>query len=136
MTHDPLCPNAEGDCCPWMGECDCQCLCEWIAKIRTDEGIAFNRKIAIRRVEEKVEAYAKGITEGRRRSSKESRRTHKDAYQRGRKDGIEQMRTACIATIENWSSGTHDSESCGCEHCQTINELIAKAVAAIEEVQP
>lgn len=37
MTHDPLCPNVEGTCCPWMGECNCQCLCDWIEEIRVDE---------------------------------------------------------------------------------------------------
>lgn len=37
MTHDPLCLNAEGTCCPWMGECNCQCTCDWIAEVREDE---------------------------------------------------------------------------------------------------
>lgn len=33
-THHPLCPNYEGTCCPWMGDCDCQCLCDFINKIK------------------------------------------------------------------------------------------------------
>lgn len=33
-THHPLCPNHEGTCCPWMGDCDCQCLCDFINKIK------------------------------------------------------------------------------------------------------
>jgi hypothetical protein len=37
MTHDPLCPNASGSCCPWIGECACQCECEFAAKVRADE---------------------------------------------------------------------------------------------------
>ena len=39
MTHDPLCYVAQndGNCCPWMPECDCQCMCDWIAEIREDE---------------------------------------------------------------------------------------------------
>ena len=37
LTHDPRCPNANGPCCPWMGECVCQCLCDFIQKIRKDE---------------------------------------------------------------------------------------------------
>jgi hypothetical protein len=35
--HDPLCNIVDGPCCPWMGDCDCQCTCGWIAKIREDE---------------------------------------------------------------------------------------------------
>lgn len=35
--HDHLCPNSKGTCCPWMGECECQCLCDWIQEIRKDE---------------------------------------------------------------------------------------------------
>lgn len=27
------CPNFDGPCCPWMGECDCQCMCDFIAQI-------------------------------------------------------------------------------------------------------
>lgn len=37
MTHDPLCPNSKGSCCPWMGECACQCRCDLILKVRADE---------------------------------------------------------------------------------------------------
>ena len=37
--HDPLCYVAQndGNCCPWMPECDCQCMCDWIAEVRQDE---------------------------------------------------------------------------------------------------
>ena len=34
--HDPRCPNYNGSCCPWMGDCTCQCMCDWIAEIRSD----------------------------------------------------------------------------------------------------
>ena len=39
MSHDPMCPVAEagGSCCPWMGECDCQCMCDWIQEIRQSD---------------------------------------------------------------------------------------------------
>ena len=39
MDHDPLCYVAKngGNCCPWMPECDCQCMCDWILEIRNDE---------------------------------------------------------------------------------------------------
>jgi hypothetical protein len=39
MDHDRLCPVAEpnGSCCPWMGRCDCQCMCDFIAVVRADE---------------------------------------------------------------------------------------------------
>ena len=37
MTHDPLCQNAKGTCCPWMGDCSCQCMCDFIDEIRADE---------------------------------------------------------------------------------------------------
>lgn len=32
--HDLMCPNYKGSCCPWMGECDCQCMCDFITVIR------------------------------------------------------------------------------------------------------
>lgn len=32
--HDVMCPNHEGSCCPWMGDCDCQCMCDFISSIR------------------------------------------------------------------------------------------------------
>ena len=37
--HDPLCYVAknDGNCCPWMPSCDCQCMCDWIAEVRQDE---------------------------------------------------------------------------------------------------
>ena len=37
--HDPKCYVAinGGSCCPWMGQCDCQCMCDWIEEIRNDE---------------------------------------------------------------------------------------------------
>lgn len=31
--HHPKCPNFNGPCCPWMGECDCQCKCDFINEI-------------------------------------------------------------------------------------------------------
>lgn len=37
MTHDPLCVNHNGSCCPWMGDCTCQCTCDTIAIIRADQ---------------------------------------------------------------------------------------------------
>lgn len=37
MSHDPLCPNTAGTCCPWMHECECQCQCDRINEIREDE---------------------------------------------------------------------------------------------------
>jgi len=45
MSHDPLCENSRGSCCPWMGECDCQCTCARIREIRDDE----RRRIVARR---------------------------------------------------------------------------------------
>lgn len=35
--HDSLCPVRDGSCCPWMGDCVCQCLCEFINEIRKDQ---------------------------------------------------------------------------------------------------
>ena len=35
-THDPKCPNHQGSCCPWMGDCECQCLCDFIREIRAE----------------------------------------------------------------------------------------------------
>lgn len=35
--HDPLCNNYEKTCCPWMGECECQCNCDFIAAVRHDD---------------------------------------------------------------------------------------------------
>jgi hypothetical protein len=32
-SHLADCPCADGPCCPWMGDCTCQCLCEFIARI-------------------------------------------------------------------------------------------------------
>ena len=37
MTHDPLCELANGPCCPWLGDCACQCSCDRIEEIREDE---------------------------------------------------------------------------------------------------
>jgi hypothetical protein len=37
MTHDRLCLVYEGPCCPWMGDCECQCICDWIEEVRRDE---------------------------------------------------------------------------------------------------
>ncbi len=39
MNHDKFCPNVDETCCPWMGlpACDCQCLCDFIARVREDE---------------------------------------------------------------------------------------------------
>ena len=34
--HDLLCINYQGSCCPWMGDCSCQCDCEFISKVRED----------------------------------------------------------------------------------------------------
>lgn len=38
MTHDKLCYVAinGGNCCPWLPECDCQCMCEYIKEVRDD----------------------------------------------------------------------------------------------------
>lgn len=35
--HDPLCNIYEETCCPWMGECECQCNCDFIQEIREDQ---------------------------------------------------------------------------------------------------
>lgn len=35
--HDPLCVVSQGSCCPWMGDCTCQCLCDFINEIRKDQ---------------------------------------------------------------------------------------------------
>lgn len=37
MNHDVLCACSEGPCCPWLSHCECQCMCEFIAQVRTDE---------------------------------------------------------------------------------------------------
>jgi cytochrome P450 len=46
MDHDSKCPNYEGPCCPWMGECVCQCLCDFIFDIRKDEDQQILEKIS------------------------------------------------------------------------------------------
>lgn len=33
QEHLGGCPCAEGPCCQWMGECVCQCMCDFIASI-------------------------------------------------------------------------------------------------------
>jgi hypothetical protein len=35
--HDHLCNIYEETCCPHMGECECQCNCDFIQEIRADE---------------------------------------------------------------------------------------------------
>lgn len=40
--HDPLCPVYGGPCCPWMGDCDCQCLCDFLHQVRTHERARWN----------------------------------------------------------------------------------------------
>lgn len=35
--HDPLCNIVDGPCCPWMGDCTCQCNCDFIAEVRRDD---------------------------------------------------------------------------------------------------
>jgi hypothetical protein len=43
MTHDPLCANANGSCCEWMGDnCVCQCSCDFIEQVRADERSRWN----------------------------------------------------------------------------------------------
>ena len=37
MTHDPMCPNNSASCCPWMGDCNCDCQCNFIVRVREDE---------------------------------------------------------------------------------------------------
>lgn len=34
--HDPKCACFKGSCCPWVGECDCQCMCDFIDSIRDE----------------------------------------------------------------------------------------------------
>ena len=46
MTHDPKCPVSQGPCCPWMGDCDCQCLCDFIAEIRQDQDVRVVAKMS------------------------------------------------------------------------------------------
>lgn len=36
-NHDKFCPNFEGPCCPWIVDCTCQCMCDFIRVIREDE---------------------------------------------------------------------------------------------------
>ena len=45
-THDKFCYVSKGSCCPWMGDCDCQCMCEFINEIREDER-KFGAKIEV-----------------------------------------------------------------------------------------
>ena len=35
--HDPLCTCFTGSCCPWIANCECQCMCDFILEIRQDE---------------------------------------------------------------------------------------------------
>lgn len=51
LAHDKFCPVYEGSCCPWMGNCVCQCNCDDIAAIRKDE-----RAAALRDAVEAVKA--------------------------------------------------------------------------------
>ena len=32
-NHPPECPCTAGSCCPWMGECTCQCICDIIQTV-------------------------------------------------------------------------------------------------------
>ena len=36
-AHDRLCQVYAGSCCPWMGECFCQCTCDILKEAREDE---------------------------------------------------------------------------------------------------
>lgn len=38
--HDPMCLLDSDTCCPWMGDCDCQCICDLISRVREDERAA------------------------------------------------------------------------------------------------
>lgn len=33
MKHHNLCLVYEGPCCPWMGDCSCQCNCDIISEV-------------------------------------------------------------------------------------------------------
>ena len=35
--HDKLCPNYVWPCCSWINNCQCQCLCNFIKEVRSDE---------------------------------------------------------------------------------------------------
>lgn len=39
MEHDPLCYVAKngGQCCPWIPDCNCQCMCDLILEVRQDD---------------------------------------------------------------------------------------------------
>lgn len=42
-NHDPLCVNHKGSCCPWIKDCTCQCLCDFIREVRVDERLRQQR---------------------------------------------------------------------------------------------
>ena len=102
--HLPECPVADGPCCPWMGECECQCMCDLLRvcsqRVHTSE--------AIKRVEAYERGFIEGIREGRLRSSKESRRSHKEAYAQGLNNGLNAAREAVAAldVPSNWVGST------------------------------
>lgn len=43
IKHDKFCANYKGPCCPWMGDCTCQCTCKEIKAIRKDERKVLNK---------------------------------------------------------------------------------------------
>ena len=36
-VHDSLCPVYKGSCCTWLEKCSCQCMCDFITEIRSEE---------------------------------------------------------------------------------------------------
>jgi hypothetical protein len=34
--HDPKCACFNGSCCPWIRDCECQCMCDFINSIRNE----------------------------------------------------------------------------------------------------
>lgn len=101
MSHDSMCPVAEagGSCCPWMGECDCQCMCDLILTViqRT------HTREAKKRVAAMEDGIREGIKQGRARTVSEMRMQIKEAWRDGRASGIDAAREA----VEQVSSLLH-----------------------------
>jgi hypothetical protein len=49
--HDKHCTVAPAACCPWLGACDCQCICDLIEIVRQDErALAYADLMALERL--------------------------------------------------------------------------------------
>jgi hypothetical protein len=105
MTHDPICNNSSGPCCEWMGECDCQCTCDWIAAVRNDHTQRIVKELdglkgkSICRCTE-CESWDRAINHAKNIISDIIERTEEDMSLKSRTDDIICYLNTPIASVE------------------------------------